>query len=209
MEMVLERLTREEQIRHDRLREEASLIDFVRDGWGSIDAAPFLSNWAINALCEHLQAVSDGDIKRLLVNFPPRCSKTNVASVCWPAWTWAQNETSLLKGPSVKFLCGSYSHELSLQNSNLTRRLILSPWYQARWGNRFGFQADQNTKHRFDTDKGGSRIANSVTGSLLGIGGDIILIDDPHNTQDVESEAERETVLTWWRENSLHPPKQS
>ena len=211
-QVLLERLEREALLRADRDKCEKSLIEFVRAGWTSVDNSPFMENWAIDGLCEHLQAVSDGHIKRLLVNFPPRCSKTLVTSVCWPAWTWAQPQGTFLKGPNVKFLCGSYNHELALQNSNLTRRLILSPWYQARWGSRFGFQPDQNTKHRFDTTKGGSRIANSVTGSLLGIGGDIILIDDPHNTNEVESEAERETVGNWWKEirsTRLNNPKLS
>lgn len=196
----------------ERLRCEESLIEFFRAGWSSVDAAPYQDCWAVEALCDHLQAVSHGHIKRLLVNFPPRCSKTLVSSVAWPAWTWAQSEHSFLLGPSVKFLCGSYGHDLALLNSSLTRRLIGSPWYQSLWGDRFTLALDQNTKHRFDTDKGGSRIANSVTGSLLGIGGDIVLIDDPHNTQQVESEAERETVQQWWREirsTRLNNPKES
>ena len=58
--------------------------------------------------------------------------------------------------------------------------------------------SDQNAKSQFDTSEGGRRIATSVGGSLIGIGGDSVLIDDPHNTEQVESEAEREKVLRWW-----------
>jgi predicted phage terminase large subunit-like protein len=193
-------------------RLEASLIDFVEAAWPSLDAAEYKSCWAIDALCEHLQAVTDGQIRKLLVNFPPRCAKTLVTSVCWPAWTWSRRWRSYRSGPQVRFLCGSYSHTLSLMNSNLTRRLITSPWYAGHWSTRFRLREDQNTKMQFDTDAGGSRLASSVGGSLLGLGGDVLIVDDPHNTESVESEAERENVLTWFKELSttrLNDPKQA
>src|SRR5215831_19083888 len=192
---VLERREKAERL-------EASLIDFVREAWPAIDPAEYQPCWAIDALCEHLQAVSEGQIRNLLVNFPPRCGKTTIASVCYPAWTWAQTGISFLSGPQVRFLCGSYNHELSLTNSNLTRRLILSPWYQSLWGHRYKFREDQNTKTKFDTSAGGSRLATSVGGSLLGIGGDVLVIDDPDNVEQAESEAERKTALNWWKELS-------
>ena len=191
---------------------EGSLSEFVRGAWSSIDSSDYQDSWAIDALCEHLAAVNTGDIPRLLVNFPPRCGKTLVTSICWPAWTWAQGAKSYLAGPQTKFLCGSYSNALALQNSNMTRRLILSPWFQERWGGRFNLLGDQNAKQQFDNSSGGSRIATSVGGTLLGIGGDIIDVDDPHNTAQVESEAERENVAEWWRElrsTRLNDPKRS
>ena len=195
-----------------RQRLEGSLIDFVEAAWPVIDATPYQSSWAIEALCEHLQAVTDGRISKLLINFPPRCGKTLITSVCWIAWTWARSEQTFRSGPQVRFLCSSYSHTLSLANSNLTRRLILSPWYQSLWGHRFEFLSDQNTKAKFDNDAGGSRLATSVGGTLLGVGGDILVVDDPHNIEQAESEAERETVLNWWSELSttrLNDPKRS
>ena len=66
---------------------EDSLIDFVEAAWPTVDGSAYRSNWAIDALCDHLQGVTEGQISRLLVNFPPRCGKTLVTSVCWPAWT--------------------------------------------------------------------------------------------------------------------------
>src|SRR5215468_3736159 len=190
----------------------ASLIELVREAWPAIDPAPYQGNWAIDALCQHLQAVSEGQIRNLLVHIPPRTGKTTIASVCFPAWLWAQSARTFLRGPQVRFLCGSFNHELSLTNSNLTRRLILSPWYHSLWGHRFKFREDQNTKTKFDTSAGGSRLATSVGGSLLGIGGDVIVIDDPHNVEQAESEAERTTALNWWKELSttrLNDPKRS
>jgi hypothetical protein len=81
-------LGRDDEEAQQRL--EVSLIDFVEAAWPSLDAAEYKSCWAFDALCEHLQAVTDGQIKKLLVNFPPRCAKTLVTSVCWPAWTWSR-----------------------------------------------------------------------------------------------------------------------
>lgn len=146
------------------------------------------------------------------MNFPPRCGKTNLASIVFPAQTWTKRERNYLNGPSVRFLCGSYNDDLALQNSLKTRRLIQSPWYQARWGNTFNLRDDQNTKTQFDNDQGGSRRAASVRGSLLGLGGDIIVVDDPHNTEEAESEVERSNAMNWWKEVSttrLNDPKHS
>jgi hypothetical protein len=180
--------------------------------WSSIDSSPFVGGWVIDALAEHLQAVSDGGLKRLLITIPPRCTKTLTASVMFPAWVWARGETDYLAGPQVKFLCGSYGHVLALQNSNLCRRLILSQFYQRFWAKRFKLRQDQNTKSEFQTDAGGSRLSVSVGGSLLGLGGDCLLIDDPHRIDNLESEAEREAVLQWWKELSstrLNDPKRA
>ena len=191
---------------------EHSFIEFVEAAWPFIDAVDYQPNWAVEALCEHLQAVTEGRISRLLVNFPPRCGKTLITSVCWIAWTWARRQRSFRSGPQVRFLTGSYSHTLALGNANLTRRLIQSPFYQHLWGSRYTFRDDQNTKVQVDNSAGGSRLATSVGGTLLGIGGDILVVDDPHNVAQAESEAERETVSNWWSELSttrLNDPKQS
>ncbi len=180
--------------REERAYYEADFRAFVEAGWSAIDSSEFQESWALDALCEHLQAVTRGDIKRLLINFPPRCGKSNVASIAWPAWTWAQPEnTGFTSGPQV-------------------RRLITSPFYQKYWGDRFDLMGDQNAKHQFDNDKGGNRSATSIGGTLIGLGGDIINVDDPHNTEAVESEPERETVLRWWKElrsTRLNDPKRT
>jgi predicted phage terminase large subunit-like protein len=102
--------------------------------------------------------------------------------------------------------------QLSILNSNMTRRLILSDWYQSLWPTRFKLMDDQNSKTKFDTDAGGSRIATSVGGSLLGIGGDLVICDDLHNTAGIESEADRETVLQFFKEVSstrLNNPREA
>jgi predicted phage terminase large subunit-like protein len=203
------------EIAEARERYEDNFLEFLKGAWHAIDTSEFQSCWAIDGWCDHLEAVTLGHIPRLLGNFPPRCTKTKSTSVAWPAWIWARQTKTFLSGSQVKFLAGSYDNRLSLENSNLTRRLILSPWYQKYWGDRFALRIDQNTKTQFDNTKGGSRISTSVRGSLLGLGGDVICVDDPHNTETekkVESDSDREKVKTWWQELSstrLNDPKRS
>jgi hypothetical protein len=73
----------------DRERAERRLAEFVRQGWHAIDPAPYSSNWHIDAVCAHLEAVASRDIRRLLINVPPRTTKSSVVSVAFPAWVWA------------------------------------------------------------------------------------------------------------------------
>ena len=189
----------EEQLRDlDRADCEDSLYTFLMNGWKYIDPAPFAHGWPIEAVAEHLQAVVDGDIKRLIINIPPRCAKSSLTSVAFPAFTWAQRRKSDTSGPGVQFLHASYSQILTLRDSTKCRRLIESPWYQTLWGDRFHLMADQNTKSRFDNDKGGSRLSTSVGSSLTGEGGNIIVVDDPNAAQEAHSEATIATTIEWW-----------
>jgi predicted phage terminase large subunit-like protein len=182
----------------DRADCEESLYVFLKSAWRYIDPAQWKDAWAVDAICEHLQAVVDGQIKRLIINCPPRIGKSNTVSVAFPAWTWAQSKSTPTCGPGVPFLYASYADKLSLRDSVKCRRLIESPWYQARWGTRYQLTTDQNTKSRFTNDKGGDRLITSIGAGVTGEGGNIICIDDPNAANDVESEATTEATITWW-----------
>lgn len=184
----------------DRELCETSLLEFLKRGWQFIDPAPFIPGWHLEAIAEHLQAVTDGSIRRLIINVPPRTSKSSLCSVAWPAWTWAQTELGPCSGPQVQFLSASYAHTLSLRDSVKTRRLIQSSWYQKNWGSRFSLTGDVNTKGRFENSKGGYRLATSVDGTTTGEGGQIILVDDAMNASEVESDLVRTNTLQWWDE---------
>lgn len=199
LELDGRKISIEEQLRDlDRADCEDSLYTFLQNGWRYIDPAPFAHGWPIEAVAEHLQAVVDGDIKRLIVNIPPRCAKSSLTSVAFPAFTWAQKRRSDTSGPGVQFLHASYAQNLTLRDSTKCRRLIESPWYQSLWGDRFALMADQNTKTRFDNDQGGSRLSTSVGSSLTGEGGNIIVIDDPNAAQEAFSEATIASTIEWW-----------
>lgn len=182
----------------DKADSEDSLYFFLRKAWRYIDSSPFTEGWPIEAVAEHLQAVADGDIRRLIINIPPRCSKSSLTSVAFPAWVWAQPWNTPTSGPGTQFLHASYAQSLSLRDSVKCRRLIESPWYQALWGERFKLTGDQNTKTRFDNDKNGSRLATSVGSALTGEGGSIIVVDDPNAAQEAFSEATIASTIEWW-----------
>lgn len=178
-------------------RLEASLIEFYRASWPVFDPAPYVHGWHLEAIAEHLEAVSKGQIRKLLITMPPRHSKTLMTSVVWPAWLWAKERdpNHPLIGAQTRFLCLSYGDDLALDSALLMRRLVESDWYQARWGKRVKLQSDQEAKSKFDTSVGGSRISAGFGGTLTGRGGDIKIIDDPMKADEAESEVKRQAVL--------------
>lgn len=169
-----------------------SLIEFTKEFWPVIEPGrEYKSNWHIDAICEHLEAVTRRDITRLIINIPPRHMKSLTCSVFWPVWTW-------IKQPEHRWLATSYAQNLSTRDSIKCRRLITSDKFQEWYGDKFTLTSDQNQKTRFENDKTGYRIAASVGGQLTGDGGDTILVDDAHNVQDAESPAIRESTIEWF-----------
>lgn len=169
-----------------------SLLEFVEQAWKVVEpASPFVSGWHIEAICEHLEAVTRGEIRQLLINMPPRHMKSLAVSVFWPVWTWTQN-------PAFRWLFASYAQSLSTRDSLKCRRLIESPWHQQKWGHLYRLADDQNLKMRFDNTATGYRIATSVGGLTTGEGGDAVVVDDPHNVLEALSDLKRERALTWW-----------
>ncbi len=171
---------------------ERSFYEFVLQAWHIAEpATPFVDGWHIGAIVEHLEAVSRGHIRNLLINVPPRHMKSLLVSVFWPAWEWIRN-------PHLRYLYSSYAASLSIRDSVKCRRLVESPWYQSRWADRFALTTDQNTKGRFDNNRTGYRLSTSVGGAVTGEGGDRIVCDDPHNVQEAESDSIRLSTIDWW-----------
>lgn len=195
--LILAKATKALELREETARLESSLIEFYKAAWETIDPAPYVDGWHLHAIAEHLEAVSTGQIRKLLITVPPRHSKTLMCSVIWPAWLWAKarNPQYPLIGAQAKFLCLSYGDDLALDSALLMRRLIESDWYQARWGSRVKLTADQEAKSKFDTTAGGSRISAGFGGTLTGRGGDIKIIDDPLKADDAEMETARQKVI--------------
>jgi len=181
-------------------RLEDSFYEFVKAAWHVFDPADFVGNWHLEDLCDHLEAVARGYASRLLINVPPRTAKTNITSICFVAWVWAQREKGPLMGPQVSFFYASYAERLALEHSLKCRRLIESRWYQKHWGSRFKLMADRNTASHFENDKGGYRMASSVDARATGYGADLLVADDPHLVKEAESELVRESVVRWWSE---------
>ena len=176
----------------DRELSSRSLKEFVKSGWTVVEpATPFVEGFHIDAIVEHLEGITRGEIRNLVINVPPRHMKSLLVSVFWPAWEW-------IRWPQRRWLFSSYAAQLSTRDSLKCRRLIESLWYRNNWGDKFTLTSDQNTKGRFDNDKTGYRLATSVGGAATGEGGDRIICDDPHNVQEAESNAIRESTVDWW-----------
>jgi len=176
---------------------ERSLYSFLEQAWKYIDASPFVPGWPLEAVCEHLQAVVDGDIRRLIINIPPRMGKSSITSVALTAWCWTQRQKLVTSGPQTNFLYASYANRLSLRDSVKCRRLIESPWYQANWGDRFSLTGDVNTKNIFENNFKGVRQITSVDAGTTGFGGDIIVADDPNAANEL-SDVNLESTIEWW-----------
>lgn len=168
-----------------------SLYEFAKRAWSVLEPGrKFKDNWHIKLICDHLEAVSRGEIRRLLINVPPRHMKSLLVSVIWPVWDW-------LKTPTRQFLTASYVQKLSTRDALKSRQLIQSPWFQARFGDLFQLGKDQNEKQRYQNSKMGYRIAISTSGGV-GEGGDFLIADDPQNTDEMTSDAYVEATTDWW-----------
>ncbi|MFC4353038.1 phage terminase large subunit [Fodinicurvata halophila] len=180
----------------DRLEAAGSLSAFIELAWPVLEPGRrYRGNWHIDALCRHLEAVSRGEITRLLINVPPGTMKSLTVSVFWPAWEWGP-----LGRPWLRGVLASYSQRLSIRDNLRCRRLVGSDWYRARWGGGVQLSREQNAKARFETRAGGFRLATSVGGLATGERGDRFVIDDPHNVQQTDSDRVREATLRWFLE---------
>lgn len=164
--------------------------------WYVIESKPFIDGWHIEMICDALEAVQDGRIRRLLINIPPRHMKSLLVSVFYPMWVW-------LRDPSHRWLYASYAQSLSNRDSVKCRRIFQSNRYQQLLMTSqpdLVLVGDQNTKVRYDNNKNGYRLATSVDGTATGEGGDTLGIDDAHNVKDGESEVKRQGCISWWDE---------
>lgn len=169
-----------------------NLTAYFKEAWKIIESGVPLSwNWHLDALCEHLQAVDAGQIRKLLVAMPPRHGKSSLISVIYPSWVWIRN-------PSEQFLTASYALSLALRDTQRCRELIDTQWYQSRFGDSFAWTSDQNVKGFYSNNMRGHRIAVSVEGSATGHGASQLIVDDAHNVQESESDNVRLATLSWW-----------
>jgi hypothetical protein len=159
-----------------------SLSRFVREAWHVLEPdEPYTYGWHIGAIAEHLEAVSSGQITRLLINVPPGTMKSMMTAVFWPAWEWGP-----FGYPSMRMLGASNSADNALRDNIKMRRLIESEWYQQKWPIKF--VGDQNQKTYFENDQTGWR-QSCAARAMTSKRGDRVLLDDPHTVEDAHSPA--------------------
>src|SRR6202142_3875587 len=107
------------------------LLNFGKYFWHILEPqTKFVDGWPLRAVCEHLQAVSDGEITRLLINVPPGFMKSLLTDVFWPAWEWA------IYGAHLRYVTFSYSSSLTERDNRRFGALVSSVEYQELFGDK-------------------------------------------------------------------------
>lgn len=194
------RLSQEIKKREERKRQSqrGGLIHFVRYFWTVLEPkTPLIEGWALEAICLHLEAVTFGEITRLLINVPPGFMKSLLTDVLWPAW-----EAGPMNLPHMRYVAFSYSSGLTERDNGKFRDLLMSRAYRDLWGSRFNLRKIGEVK--VTNDKTGSKLATSVGGIGTGERGDRVICDDLHNIKESESEVVRTETVRWFKESLLN-----
>ena len=141
-------------------------------------------NRHIKLICEKLEKVYSGEIKRLIINIPPRSLKTETVSIAFPAWV-------LWHDPRTKFMEISYSAGLSETNSLWCRNMYLSDTYLSVFPRRMPLNESQNTKQHWETIEWWQYYAAGSTWTIIGKWCDIMIIDDPISPDESKSDVIR------------------
>lgn len=147
-------------------------------------------NWHIDMMTEYMGACETGELKRLIINMPPRMLKSITCSVAWPAWLLGNN-------PERRMLCASYAQKLAIKLSVDCRVVIEHPFYRKMFPTTI-ISSDQNEKGRFVTTARGHRIITSTGSGTVGEGGNFLIADDIHSPADAKSDVIRKGQLDWF-----------
>jgi predicted phage terminase large subunit-like protein len=172
------------------------LCAFVKAAWPILEPVTSLQwNWHHEVICDYLTLIKREEFKKALgqdcegivFNVPPRTMKSLLVTVLFPVWLWTSR-------PWRRFMFVSYAEKLSAQHSLLRRNVIQSDWYRQRWGRLFQLAKDQNEKNHFENSARGQMFSTAMQATATGMGGDILVFDDPLNPDQALSEAERTAV---------------
>ena len=146
-------LTQNDLIAVERELCKRSLAEFAKRAWKVLEPVAELKwGWALDAICLHLEAVTDGRITRLLMNVPPGSMKSLLTGVIWPAWEWGPRNM-----PEMRFVGTAHEEQLAIRDSRRCRDLIKSEWYQGLW--KVELLSDLDGKREFGNTKKGIRQA--------------------------------------------------
>jgi len=141
-------------------------------------------------IAEKLERVARGELKRLIINMPPRHSKSEFASFLMPAWFLGRN-------PKLKIIQATHNTELAVRFGRKVRDLIDDPQYKEIFPNT-NLKEDNKGAGKWGTDKGGEYFAAGVGAAVTGRGADLFIIDDPHSEQDAMSESAFDNAYEWY-----------
>ncbi|SDY98112.1 phage terminase large subunit [Hymenobacter psychrophilus] len=163
--------------------------DFFLEFWETIEATELVPNWHIEYICDQLQEVYEawarGETQPdVLINVPPGSSKSTTVTQLFPAWLWIQN-------PGIRIISSSYAADLSISHAVKTRDCLKSDKFAAVFPGLIAFKHDEDGKTAYKNTQKGQRFTTSTGGRVTGMHGDFIIIDDPINPEEAESETTR------------------
>jgi phage terminase large subunit-like protein len=162
---------------------------FVQKAFEIIEpGTDFEFSWHIDCIAEHLQAQFEGDeeLKKLVINIPPRCLKSVEVAQIYPAWAMGRE-------PHHQFIGASYAHTLAERNVMRCRQIMQSEFYQDTFTTRIS--QDQNQKDYFTTTEAGQYKGTGIGGTVTGFGARTLVIDDPVNPKEAASDTIRVNAI--------------
>lgn len=188
--------------------EKGGLYAFLRIAWSAVEGGvPFVGGKHMQLVCEHLEAVTRGELKELVISQPPGTGKSSIISVFWPAWEW-------LVQAHIRWMFTSFDPSLSQRDALKSKELIKSAWYQARWGagtksNVVLTSQDDESARRQDgagvfwNTQGGLRFSTSMLGKATGWHVHRQVADDPIKPSQIQEGGSKaiaalEKCLTTW-----------
>jgi len=152
-------------------------------------------NWHIHLIIQHLEEVRAGKILRLVINIPPRNLKSIIVAVAYVAWLLGHD-------PTTKIIVASYNEDLAIRFGRMCLQVMQSDWYRALFP-RTRLASDRPSAEFFETTVGGYRMATSVGGTLVGIGADYLILDDPTKPEEAASDARRQFANDWFGQSAV------
>jgi len=163
----------------------SSFITFVKKVWPD-----FIAGEHHKIIAKKFEDISRGKIKRLIVNMPPRHTKSEFASHLFPAWMMGKN-------PKLKIIQTTHTAELSYNFGRKVRGLFEQDEFKDVFPS-VTLSQDSKAAGRFNTNKGGEYFAAGVGGAITGRGADLLIIDDPHSEQDALSQTAMDNAYEWY-----------
>jgi len=164
-------LLEELELAKDREKCHEDFMCFVGEMWSA-----FIHGRHHEIMADAFERVAKGDLKRLIINMPPRHTKSEFASYLLPAWFLGKN-------PDKKIIQTAHTAELAVGFGRKVRNLVNSADYKKVFPN-VSLQSDSKAAGRWNTNQGGDYFAIGVGGAVTGKGADLLIIDDPHSEQE-------------------------
>ena len=179
MKMAIKLSEKEKQI-----KVQEDFLTFVKHVWPE-----FIEGKHHKKIADKFNKLAKGEIKRLIINMPPRHTKSEFASFLLPAWMVGRK-------PDLKIIQSTHTTELAIRFGRKAKTLIDSPEYQQMF--KTTLREDSQAAGKWETSQGGEYYAAGVGSAITGRGADLLIIDDPHSEQDALNMASMERAYEWY-----------